>query len=777
MASPFSIFRRNQKVLITVLGVMAMFAFVFIPMIMQWMGGGVTNNPVVVKTTKFGNLTRYNVDVLRRNHLKVLEVLSQLAARGAKAEIDAYLAAGKISQEDAVYAERRYSPENYRNFYEKNFGQATPTNVVDRWLLARQAERSGMVVDNVAVRDFLRDITKNLVKPEEIQSVFDHADVGALRFISILRDVLLVSQFQDQFKLGTNLLATTPGQRWDYYNRLKRKAAIEAIPVAIAGFVKQVTDPTEAELKKFFEENKTRYPSPDSPEPGFRKPHKIALEYFRADYDKFASPKTITDTEIQQQYEKHKDLYDSFIERSSEKTPAEKTEQKPADKTEQKPAGKTDNKPADKSHQAPAEKTEQKPAGKTDSKPAAPKAEPKKDAKGASSRVAPISSAEDAPIILAALTQDNAQDNKKPAGKKQDGLDGQQVQKADQKTQPTAKTADPAKTPDGKQPEANVKGQQPAGKTPLGSAEKPSAPPKTDPSLSSGLSGGAGLPAPPKPYLSPVVREIIRLGIAQERIAKAFGQIREQMDAYYQEWSKYDAAVARQGKNALEQPLGSPPPRLDFEKLAKAAGLSTGHTNLMSAWEVQDLEIGLSQLADFQEGLLRSTGRGLVCRYAFQSLLVFHPEISEDIDGVYLFWKTEDEKEHVPQFTDDGVRDEVLRSRKMIHARSLAMNQAKSLAAEAAKTRKSLKQAFADRPDLRILMPPKFTWLTLANAAPSAQMPQQIPPERGDWHTHGRQGVHASRFRLDQAGRNRRGLQRPANHGLHHPIDGVQPFL
>ena len=61
-----------------------------------------------------------------------------------------------------------------------------------------------------------------------------------------------------------------------------------------------------------------------------------------------------------------------------------------------------------------------------------------------------------------------------------------------------------------------------------------------------------------------------------------------------------------------------------------------------------------------------------VSQYAFQSLSTFRPAISDDADGLYLFWKTEDEKDHVPKFEDEGVRDEVLRAWKMIEARKLA---------------------------------------------------------------------------------------------------------
>ena len=60
MASPFSIFRKNQKVMMALLGVLAMFAFVFLPdhHADTW-GRGRSSNPVVVKTSKYGDLQEY----------------------------------------------------------------------------------------------------------------------------------------------------------------------------------------------------------------------------------------------------------------------------------------------------------------------------------------------------------------------------------------------------------------------------------------------------------------------------------------------------------------------------------------------------------------------------------------------------------------------------------------------------------------------------------------------------------------------------------------------
>jgi hypothetical protein len=91
---------------------------------------------------------------------------------------------------------------------------------------------------------------------------------------------------------------------------------------------------------------------------------------------------------------------------------------------------------------------------------------------------------------------------------------------------------------------------------------------------------------------------------------------------------------------------------------------------------------------------------------------------------LYLFWKTDETKERIPKFDDKGVREQVLRAWKMIPARKLALQEAESLAAEARKNKKFLKQAFADRPDLHVILPPPFSWITFGNvplgSAPNA---------------------------------------------------------
>ena len=135
MASPFSIFRKNQKVMLAVITILAMFAFVFLPIFMDQMGSTRAQNPVAVKTSKYGELHESSIENFLEDHRKVLATLTEvLQMAGAPPAL-----AGRI--------------------LEASFGPATMENVVNSWLLARYAEQMGMVMSNQAVNGWLKMIT------------------------------------------------------------------------------------------------------------------------------------------------------------------------------------------------------------------------------------------------------------------------------------------------------------------------------------------------------------------------------------------------------------------------------------------------------------------------------------------------------------------------------------------------------------------------------------------------------------------------------------------
>ncbi len=678
MASPFSIFRKNQKMMIAVLGILTMFAFVFLPILAESLGIR-SNGPVnkVVVKSDYGDLKESDINNLMQEHRKVLSVL---------------IAVRQMTGDHPMLAQR---------FAEYYFGGGGEEQTVNTWLLAQHARKLGMVVTDETINAFLKQWTRDSVKGSDFAAAFKRAGLSELQFFDLMRNELSARQLRTMFYF--TLGGITPAERWECFNRVKQMAHIEAAPVNVASFIDKVDDPSDEELKAFFEKYKADYALPGSPDPGFREPQKVALQWFKADREKFAA--SVTDAEIEERYEKNKAKYDELEKRFAPPVtlPADK-DAKPAatDAAEKKAEQPQDEKPATDKPATDAAAPETKPA---ENPPAA------KDAAAPTDAAPPAKDAEDAkkdskdtsavrgrsPFKLVSFLEDaKPADTAAPAADAKPAEPSQtpaaQEKPAEQPATPAAqeKPAEGPKTPAVQEKPA----EQPA--TPA-VQEKPAEEPKT-PAVQE-------KPAEPKSGLTDALKNRIRREIADEKVLKVFGGLRDQMQRYGTQWSKYQLVV-RQKKKQDEASLPPAPAKLDFEKLAGENGLSVGQIGLTSKWDMRSTEIGDS-LVD---------GSDPVWNNVFQSPSLFRPQISLDPKSQYfLLWKTDATKDRIPKFEDEGVRAAVLREWKMIQARELALKQAESLAAEVTKSKKTLKEAFAGRPDLPVVLPSAFSWMTFGS--------------------------------------------------------------
>ncbi len=78
----------------------------------------------------------------------------------------------------------------------------------------------------------------------------------------------------------------TPAEFWNFYKDNCTSVEAALLPVRVEDFVSQVKQkPTEAELKALYDKYKDRDYDPESPEPGFKRPHRIQLEWVSASAD------------------------------------------------------------------------------------------------------------------------------------------------------------------------------------------------------------------------------------------------------------------------------------------------------------------------------------------------------------------------------------------------------------------------------------------------------------------------------------------------------------
>jgi len=217
MGSPFSVFRKHQRILIATLGLLAMIAFVFLPIVMQTMGSRSVQDPVVVSTARYGSIKASRLSAMRGQRQGVLNVLQDLAVTVARSKADRKQVDRALSEIDAVW---------------RATGTASQEDVVDTWVMARHAEQLGIVVSDQAIRTFLlKDLTRGVLPASEVRKILQRNGFSDFQFVHVFREELLAVRLQQIFR--ASLVGTPPAQRWDYFNRFKRKATVEllAIPV------------------------------------------------------------------------------------------------------------------------------------------------------------------------------------------------------------------------------------------------------------------------------------------------------------------------------------------------------------------------------------------------------------------------------------------------------------------------------------------------------------------------------------------------------------------
>jgi hypothetical protein len=291
MASPFSVFRRHQKVSLAVLGVAVMIGFIVFPAIiqMQQMATGNANNPVVLKW-KGGQLTEAELAGKRHTRGSVLRFIQQL-------------------QEDA----RKADPEVQLNPSIGIPNTDDPNSIVQTLVLAEKARQMGIVVSDQAIRDYLSSLTEGVLTTGQMEAAKNKA-LGTKwteeMLFDILREELLAHKLRQM--ASSAVAVTTPVAAWDYHNRMGRQVTAEFVPFSVDEFIPQVkAEPTNKEVQELYEKYKGNYPLPRSAEPGFKHWPKAEFEYFVADYSQFLQEEKakVTREQIEQYYAENKNSF------------------------------------------------------------------------------------------------------------------------------------------------------------------------------------------------------------------------------------------------------------------------------------------------------------------------------------------------------------------------------------------------------------------------------------------------------------------------------------
>ena len=680
MASPFSVFRKNKKVLIAATAILAIFAFVLADVLVRMVGRGPEQNPVLVRTARYGDLRWQQIDhmMTRRNQLRAF--LERVVWEATNSE----------------FAVR---------FYLERFGEVNEDHVVDLWLFAERAQEMGIVVTDTMINAYIRELTGDQLSYQELVEIIGAVGMTERQLFDAMRLHLLSQKLLDLHVPA--LLPTTPAERWDYFQRLRRNAQIEAAAVPVADFTDEVPEPDEATLRAFFDEHRERHFHPASPHPGFREPPRVALEYLKVDYESFLDPDSISEEEARRHYEQNKDrlwvrmdLPDLPEEPSEEEVEEGRELIEEAETLEPEPAEPEAAEPeVVEPEAAEPEAVEPEPAEPEAAEPEAMEPEPAEPEAVEPEAADPELAEEPEPKPAGEAVGESAEENGEtpsPAEGAQHVPEGPWSPES-----PWSFVAFEEAAPEGAgedDPPAAVTVEGDAGEAAPPAAPDIAAPAEDDPAAPA-----VGEPAPeeaerPREYIPfEEVEEEIRItlarGQARSRIEAILAPVRRAMDDYYEQFILFGADSEQL------------PERPDLSAVADQAGVTYVRTDLLSPYELNDLNIGDATVEGFAQG------EQDVVSVVFRGLLEFQPTVASDVNGnQYLFWKYQQTEERVPSYDDPGVRGRVLTAWKLVQARQLAMAEAEELAEEARRADGPIRTVVGDtRP---VIEPEPFTWLT-----------------------------------------------------------------
>lgn len=662
MSSPFASFRKNQKMMMAILGVMVMVAFLILPPLLDYAQQQPGAADVDVVSTRYGVLKASDIERLARRRLLVTQYINN-----ARSSVNLGPIQGNL------------------------FGDTQPESLVQTMLLARKAEEVGLYVPDDRVVALLDMATDKKVDGAGFARVASQLHVQESEVMAALRYEMMAQQYLELQFTGTQI--PTPASRWNMFESLNREVALEVIPLPVDNFLLKVKKPEEAELRDFFEQHKFTTTTVKTGVVGFKQPPKAAFEYFQLKLDDFTSQVAVTDEEIAAAYERDKELYRYEPQGAVQNNPFATPSVPPMDSgipTDDEAPAEGPVTPVTGDDTPASETTPVTPPTTEDAAPAdstTPATEPATETTPPASETPaekPQSSTRRSPFTLASYRQNEA-----PA--------------TGTETAPPTETATPTETP-----APPVTPEATAAETTPPAVEPPteSAPPVVDePFVPANMLVPISIQEGPQPKYKPVwdVREEIRKGIAQEKargvMARVVQELNREMSRYesqYRGWVNTRAAKP-------DQPAPTPP---NFADLAKKYGIVTKKTPLLARdafYFSEEFPLSKSYIGDaFIE-------QNAVFNVGYADLQPYQARQSNGAQGdEFLFWKTDSKDTFVPEF--DAVRGEVEEAWKLEQARKLALEEAKKLAEQATKAGKSLREAFADRPDLPVISPRPFTW-------------------------------------------------------------------
>lgn len=633
-------FRKHQKVMLVVFGVILMAVFVLGSVVPFFgsSGGGASreqiaraNQPIVQWSG--GQMTRGQIQRMLEMHFATMNFQEALLRDSI----------GRSPQGPLVRPIQPISDTSV---------DSADRSIFSRFLLAEYARNMlGLVVSDEMVYDYLNALTNSDVTPQYLAAISRQAGgrAGYNQLHEYLKmeiaAMLLGDIIEESFLMGGGGAAPANVlDAWQAFLQNEKQIECAVEEFNTADFVAQINEqPSASELRGIYEQGKARDPDPTAQEPGFKRPRQARVEYVAADANTFLdlAIQDVTPEQVLAEYNRLVEVKDPLV---MEQVPSESESNPPADgeklEDDAAPAPGGETQPMEKSGDpAPNPPGDNPPADKTDES-SDPKADAPAEKKDGS---ADFDRALSAAFVAYRPNRQETAESTPP----------QESKPTDSKTQETqADPQDPAPSGDAASGDesmsaANQEPQKPQDSPSAGDNPAAANPPAGD---SKALQDEPSQrPKKLDAALELAIKQRMKREEANQQMSMALEKVRDAMNDYSLNRSDHESTKSL--PKADQIPLPEP---LNLESLAAENHLRYGITELSTYEDLIKDPVGMA--TEFLQD--PATGRFGTKRVAddifvnFDRKQLYSLDECNAIGETYVYWLTEKVDSRIPSFEE-----------------------------------------------------------------------------------------------------------------------------
>ena len=270
---PFAVFRQHQRKLLAVFAIMAMIGFVLSDTLPRWMNSGGASAQDLEVAKLYG----------QKIHLSDLAMMNQKRQRANRF---------------MYYADRFGSPSY--------FGGTTRAELIDAIILEHEANRLGIPDSAAFARSWIDQQTSGAMNAALFETILARFDskVGGEQLLGDIASQVRIFMARQSIAVPV----VTPLDVFRNYRDQNERTSFKVIPVVVDSFTTKVPDPTDPQVKEFFDKYKDVLPDSARSTPGFKIPRQVKAEWLGLDANAVtkAIQAKISEDELKTYYESRK---------------------------------------------------------------------------------------------------------------------------------------------------------------------------------------------------------------------------------------------------------------------------------------------------------------------------------------------------------------------------------------------------------------------------------------------------------------------------------------